>query len=108
METGGGCSISDWDRPFTDQELEAIDAIESEIKRRHFPTPNAYSDGDRPTVRRRLPGSIAAIHRHTGSGSESSLVSFSLLPCRKNRSFTPYDSSSPGKCFSFASLLPLY
>ncbi|THG23141.1 hypothetical protein TEA_005614 [Camellia sinensis var. sinensis] len=113
METGENCSISDWDRPLTDQELEAIEAAfqsattsssstSSPIKQRHVPTRNDGGDGDRPTARRRLPGSIASeFRRGDGSGSESNSMmcvsdSFSLLPCPRNRFFDACHSSTPG------------
>ncbi|XP_058181002.1 3'-5' exonuclease [Rhododendron vialii] len=93
MESGGNYSISDWDRPFTDLELEAIEAAfqsaatpgttssssSSPIKRRrHLPTPN----DDSLLVRRRLPGSINGAH------------SSSLLPCRNKQFFNPYHHPS--------------
>ncbi|GFY81640.1 hypothetical protein Acr_01g0014490 [Actinidia rufa] len=75
METGGNSSISDWDRPFTDEELDAIEAAfqsatssssssslsssSPPIKRRHVPIRNGDSEGGRPTVRRLLPESIS-------------------------------------------------
>ncbi|THG13970.1 hypothetical protein TEA_024839 [Camellia sinensis var. sinensis] len=113
METGENCSISDWDRPLTDQELEAIEAAfrsattsssstSSPIKQRHVPTRNDGGDGDRPTARRRLPGSIASeFRRGDGSGSESNSMmcvsdSFSLLRCPRNRFFDACHSSTPG------------
>lgn len=105
MESGGNYSISDWDRPFTDLELEAIEAAfqsaatpsttssssSSPIKRRrHLPTPN----DDSLLVRRRLPGSINSAHLS------------SLLPCRNKRFFNPYHHPSyPGKRPSFYSLI---
>ncbi|KAA8548370.1 hypothetical protein F0562_000054 [Nyssa sinensis] len=120
METGGDSSpfpsISDWDKPFTDQELEAIEAAfqsatsfsSSPTKRSH--APSCDEDGgseDRPKARRRLPGSIAGLRQQTpftgncrrrDVQSESSPMltsnSFSLSPCFRNRFYSLYRSSA--------------
>ncbi|GAB4844067.1 hypothetical protein Ancab_014031 [Ancistrocladus abbreviatus] len=92
-------TISDWDKPFTDEELEAIEAAfqsaasTSSIKNRGPPHSN---DVDcRQRTRRRLPDSIfLQIHDNRsrkfsdgGSSSPQKYDSFSLLPCPSNRVF---------------------
>ncbi|XAR62534.1 DNA helicase [Bertholletia excelsa] len=107
MDTGGNSSISDWDRPFTDEELVAIEtAFQSAtsplpsfpIKRRRL---SSHIDGDRPISRRRLPGSIAGGNRGIGDpGNQSSPLRISnspLLPCPRNQFFDVHRSWSPAK-----------
>ncbi|XP_057481915.1 LOW QUALITY PROTEIN: 3'-5' exonuclease-like [Actinidia eriantha] len=116
METGGNSSISDWDRPFTDEELDAIEAAfqsatssssslsssSSPIKLRHVPIRNGYSEGGRPTVRRLLPESISGNHRCGGSMRRSD--SLSLTPCRRNLFFNSYNSYSPAKLMRYPAM----
>ncbi|XP_052206601.1 3'-5' exonuclease isoform X2 [Diospyros lotus] len=124
METGDDRSpvtaFSDWDRTFTDQEIEAIEAAFqsassscstfsscSPAKRRRVP--NRDCSEDRLGTRRRLPESISGLRRpttsreHRGFGSECTPIripdSFSPSLCPRNRLI--YSDSShcvaPGK-----------
>ncbi|KAF8016279.1 hypothetical protein BT93_H1703 [Corymbia citriodora subsp. variegata] len=57
--------VPGWDQPFTDQELDAIEAaIETAVSKKRRPVADARSDGeDRPGgPRRRLPGSFSSQH----------------------------------------------
>ncbi|KAG8658400.1 Werner Syndrome-like exonuclease [Manihot esculenta] len=78
-------SVPDWDQPLTEEELQAIDAVEaafqrstptntipssSVIRKRHSPPPN---DLDMRKNRRQLPNSVVGLSRP-----------FSLSPCEAN------------------------
>ncbi|KAJ8449666.1 hypothetical protein Cgig2_001322 [Carnegiea gigantea] len=92
-------AIDDWDKPFTSEELEAIEAIfaaaESALSSPVSPSSSSFkitrrisSSGDddadgRPRTRRRLPGSITCSDGEVGSGQKSG--PFALLPCSSNR-----------------------
>ncbi|XP_052206600.1 3'-5' exonuclease isoform X1 [Diospyros lotus] len=120
METGDDRSpvtaFSDWDRTFTDQEIEAIEAAFqsassscstfsscSPAKRRRVP--NRDCSEDRLGTRRRLPESISGLRRpttsreHRGFGSECTPIripdSFSPSLCPRNRLI--YSDSSHSK-----------
>ncbi|CAA3016664.1 Werner Syndrome-like exonuclease isoform X1 [Olea europaea subsp. europaea] len=86
-------SDSDWDRPFTDEELEAIDAIcrsattissssssSTPIKKRHVLecTNDHASTVSPPKTRRRLPESLFTFRKEPHT-------SFSFSPCSRNR-----------------------
>ncbi|CAI9762809.1 unnamed protein product [Fraxinus pennsylvanica] len=86
-------SDSDWDRAFTDEELEAIDAIcrsattissssssSSSIKKRHVLecTNDLASTVSPPKTRRRLPESLFTFRKELHT-------SFSFSPCSRNR-----------------------
>ncbi|XP_047317685.1 Werner Syndrome-like exonuclease [Impatiens glandulifera] len=100
----------DWDRPFTDQEINAIDAVlssASSSSSASAPSNNRHVevlDDCRPVLRRRLPGSIAGLQPDVSvsrkkddgiSESKSRLVetpkSSKLLPCSKNRLYDLYN-----------------
>ncbi|KNA14724.1 hypothetical protein SOVF_104710 [Spinacia oleracea] len=85
----------DWDKPFSNEELEAIEAAfeaatltlsSSSIK-----TPRRTSvviddeENARPTTRRRLPGSISCSNAELGSPLNAG--SFALTPCSRNWAF---------------------
>ncbi|KAL2530179.1 Werner Syndrome-like exonuclease [Forsythia ovata] len=89
MGTESSISDSDWDRPFTDEELQAIDAIcrsatpsssSSPIKKRHEPgcTDDYASTLSPPKTRRRLPDSLFNFRKEMHT-------SFSFSPCSRNR-----------------------
>ncbi|KAH7573003.1 hypothetical protein ACOSP7_006404 [Xanthoceras sorbifolium] len=70
--TSNCVSPPEWDRPFTDQELQTIEAIEAQYqhsfsKKRQS---NPHDEISRPKTRRQLPSSV--------------LASFSLSPCQAN------------------------
>ncbi|GMH18484.1 hypothetical protein Nepgr_020325 [Nepenthes gracilis] len=88
---------SDWDQPFTDEELQAIEAAfqsaasSSPIKSRRVPYSDDRDSDGRPKTRRRLPHTISlqvdANRCQKGSDSDSSTQrshSFAMLRCSKN------------------------
>ncbi|XP_021749162.1 Werner Syndrome-like exonuclease isoform X1 [Chenopodium quinoa] len=94
--------VDDWDKPFSNEELEAIEAAfeaatstisaTPSSSSSSFKTPRSSSsvNGDddpntRPTTRRRLPGSISCSNGELGSSPNSG--SFALTPCSRNRAF---------------------
>lgn len=84
----------DWDRPFTEEELEEIDAaFQSATKRRHDSQDVVTGTGDesRRKSRRRLPESLFVYHQQNeASNSSSSLLS----PCTRNRAQCSYSYRS--------------
>ncbi|XP_059651167.1 3'-5' exonuclease isoform X2 [Cornus florida] len=114
MQSGGespvipSVSDSDWDKPFTHQELEAIEAAfqsatssSSPIKRRRrSPICSDEDDGagfDRRKNIRRLPDSIAGGYcLKSESNSMQFPNSFSFARCRRNPLRSLYHSSSKG------------
>ncbi|KVI00367.1 Ribonuclease H-like domain-containing protein [Cynara cardunculus var. scolymus] len=95
---------SDWDLPFTDEELQSIeDVFESAASSSSSSRKSgADCDGDRPRTRRRLPDSLFNFGEQSTllsdkSSSECNPIgassSFSLLPCRTNRFSSPCGSS---------------
>ncbi|KAI5654026.1 hypothetical protein M9H77_31213 [Catharanthus roseus] len=98
----------DWDRPFTDEELQAIDTAfliadsittsqtasssSTPVKKRQFST--GVSDDCGTKIRRRLPESLFVFQKQNAN-------SFSLSPCNTNRSnaydsYRSFSSSSQG------------
>lgn len=89
METKASTLPSDWDQPFTDQELQAIvAAFQSASSSSSIKSPDTgNSTGDcaeqRPKTRRRLPDSLSGSQQqHPFTGNSSS--TFSLAPCPRN------------------------
>lgn len=89
-------AIDDWDKPFTSEELEAIEAAFAAAEAALSPSSSSSfkttrrisSSGDddadgRPRTRRRLPGSITYSDGEVGSGQKSG--PFALLPCSSSR-----------------------
>lgn len=93
-------AIDDWDKPFTSEELEAIEAAfaaaeaalssplspssSSSFKTTRRISSSGDDDADgRPRTRRRLPGSITYSDGEVGSGQKSG--PFALLPCSSSR-----------------------
>ncbi|KAI3697073.1 hypothetical protein L6452_29808 [Arctium lappa] len=98
-------AYSDWDLPFTDEELQSIEAVfESAASSSSSSRKSGVDcDGDRPRTRRRLPDSLFDFREQSTlladkSSSECNPTggassSFSLLPCRRNRFSNPCGSS---------------
>ncbi|KAL2923294.1 Werner Syndrome-like exonuclease [Bienertia sinuspersici] len=93
--------FDDWNTPFSNEELEAIDlAFEAATEASTTPsssskTPHSSSSVDdndsniRSTTRRRLPGSILGSNGELGSSYNSG--SFALTPCSRNLNFRQGD-----------------
>lgn len=107
----------DWDRPFTDEELQAIDTAfliadsittsqtasssSTPVKKRQFST--GVSDDCGTKIRRRLPESLFVFQKQNAN-------SFSLSPCNTNRSnaydsYRSFSSSSQGDSWFSCSFL---
>ncbi|KAF3666906.1 putative transcription factor bHLH62-like [Capsicum annuum] len=84
--------MEDWDRPFTEEELQQIDfAFQSATKRRNN-SGDVSTGGDeyRRKSRRRLPESLFVYHQQNEASNSSSMLS----PCTRNRSQYSYSYRS--------------
>ncbi|KAM3357073.1 Werner Syndrome-like exonuclease isoform X2 [Capsicum galapagoense] len=84
--------MEDWDRPFTEEELQQIDvAFQSATKRRNN-SGDVSTGGDeyRRKTRRRLPESLFVYHQQSEASNSSSMLS----PCTRNRSQYSYSYRS--------------
>ncbi|CAN4090860.1 unnamed protein product [Withania somnifera] len=83
----------DWDRPFTEEELQEIDAaFQSATKRVHNSQDVvAAAEESRRKSRRRLPESLFVYHQQTEASNSSSPL---LSPCTRNRSQLSYSYPS--------------
>ncbi|KAM3327204.1 Werner Syndrome-like exonuclease isoform X2 [Capsicum chacoense] len=84
--------MEDWDRPFTEEELQQIDvAFQSATKRRNN-SGDVSTGGDeyRRKTRRRLPESLFVYHQQNEASNSSSMLS----PCTRNRSQYSYSYRS--------------
>ncbi|XP_074320635.1 3'-5' exonuclease isoform X2 [Silene latifolia] len=81
--------LDDWDTPFTNEELEAIDAAfeaaKSTSSSSSLRRTSSSADEARPKTRRRLPDSFASSNVELGSSRNP--ASFALTPCRTNSGF---------------------
>lgn len=104
METQPSTIPSDWDQPFTDQELQAIDAaFQSASSSSSIKSPDTgNSTGDcaeqRPKTRRRLPDSLSGSQQQNPFTGNSSSP-FSLSPCPRNWLNKICLSTHQGKAF---------
>ncbi|MCD9558556.1 hypothetical protein HAX54_015961 [Datura stramonium] len=91
METQISGESNDWDRPFTEEELQEIDAaFQSATKRQHDSEDVAAAgDESRRKSRRRLPESLFVFHQQNEASNSSS-----LSPCTRNRSQFSYSYRS--------------
>lgn len=104
-------SFSDWDRPFTEQELQDIDALfqsasssssSTQIKINHPKDDDDFADNP-PKSRRRLPDSI--FQKRASASSFANISSSFLSPCPINRLFNISHSSTPGNYLFIYSLI---
>ncbi|XP_015086445.1 Werner Syndrome-like exonuclease isoform X3 [Solanum pennellii] len=83
--------LDDWDRPFTEEELQEIDAAFESATKRKSDSEDVAAAGEesRRKSRRRLPASLFVYHQQN-EVSDSSLLS----PCTRNQSRCSYSSRS--------------
>ncbi|XP_055813923.1 3'-5' exonuclease isoform X2 [Solanum dulcamara] len=91
METQISGESDDWDRPFTEEELQEIDAAFQSATKRRNDSADVAAAGDEShrKNRRRLPESLFFYHQQN-EASNSSLLS----PCTRNRSKCSYSYRS--------------
>ncbi|XP_004247884.1 3'-5' exonuclease isoform X2 [Solanum lycopersicum] len=81
--------LDDWDRPFTEEELQEIDAAFESATKRKSDSVVAAGEESRRKSRRKLPASLFVYHQQN-EVSDSSLLS----PCTRNQSRCSYSSRS--------------
>ncbi|TMW85914.1 hypothetical protein EJD97_022276 [Solanum chilense] len=81
--------LDDWDRPFTEEELQEIDAAFESATKRKSDSVAAAGEESRRKSRRKLPASLFVYHQQN-EVSDSSLLS----PCTRNQSRCSYSYRS--------------